>query len=93
MWLRRVVSDLKERVDELEAGGVPEVLARKDAIIAARDAHIAKHSERIALLESTKLPDITKYFRDSLPMKPDESGIDTDKIRPHGERDTKSIKT
>ena len=67
-WLRRVVGDLKARVDELEAGGVPAVIAQKDAEIAARDAQLAKHAERVRELEALKLPEPGKFYRDQLPM-------------------------
>ena len=67
-WLRRVVGDLKARVDELEAGGVPDVIAKKDAEIAARDVQLAEHAARVAQLEAVKLPEPGKFFRDQLPM-------------------------
>lgn len=68
VWLRRVIADLKARVDELEAGGVPEVIAKKDVEIAARDKMIAAHAARIAEVEAVKLPEPGKFYRDQLPM-------------------------
>jgi len=67
-WLRRLVGDLKNRVDELEAGGVPEVIAAKDAEIADRDRKIAEHAERFAKLEAMKLPEPGKFYRDQMPL-------------------------
>lgn len=88
-FLRRVVGDLKQRVDELEAGGVPEVIARKDAEIAARDAKIVAHVERVAKLEAVKLQEPGKFFRDQMPLEKvnevplsDPGNVAPDKKRP-----------
>jgi hypothetical protein len=67
-WLRRVVGDLKARVDELEAGPIDSVIAAKDAIIAMQDKCLALHAERIATLEAVKLPHPTQFYRDQLPL-------------------------
>lgn len=88
-WLRRVVGDLKTRVDELEAGGVPAVIAQKDAEIADRDAQLAKHAERVRELEAVKLPEPGKFYRDQLPMTPksdpivgDDKNVKVDAVSP-----------
>jgi hypothetical protein len=66
-WLIRIVKELDTRVLELEAGGIPDVIAAKDALIAERDASMAKTAERLAKLEADKLPDPREYFRSTEP--------------------------
>jgi hypothetical protein len=93
-WLRRLVGDLQQRVNELEAGGVPEVIAIKDAEIASRDRKIAEHAERVAKLEAVKLPEPGKFFRDQMPLVKDHGKVEApslsdrepvadDKTNPH----------
>ena len=63
-WLVRLVRQYEARVAELEAGGIPEVIAQKDAAIAARDAEQAKLAARIAKFERDHLPNPRDYYRE-----------------------------
>jgi len=63
-WLVRIAREQEARVKELEAGGVPHVIAAKDAVIADRDAQMAKLSERVAKFEKDHLPDPVEYYRE-----------------------------
>jgi hypothetical protein len=63
-WLVRVVKELDARVQELEQGGIPAVIAKKDAAIASRDAEMAKLGAQVAKFEKDHLPDPREYYRD-----------------------------
>lgn len=73
-WLLRIVDELDARVLELEAGGVPAVIAKKDAAIAERDAALAKQAEHVAKLEKEKLPDPSEFFRSTEPIEKVKEG-------------------
>lgn len=77
-WLVRLVKQLNSRVEELEAGGIPEHIAKKDVEIAARDAQLAQAAAKVAELEKLKLPDPNEEFRrreprENHPQKPAEN--------------------
>lgn len=66
-WLCRLARDLHARVGELEKGAVDDVLAKKNAQLAERDAAAVTLVAEIARLEALKLPAPADVFRKNPP--------------------------